>query len=75
MPQKKEHGEAIRWLSRYILQTRDKGTILTPSMDTDIEVDVDDDCAINYDSKDTQSRDTARSRYGYIVMYKGCRVS
>ena len=29
---KKEHGQAIRWLGRYLRQTRDKGTILKPNL-------------------------------------------
>ena len=33
------------------------------------------DFASNYDSQDTQIRDTARSIHGYIVMYKGYPVS
>ena len=36
---------------------------------------MDADFAGNYDYKDTQSRDTARSRHGYIIMYKGYPVS
>ena len=72
---KKEHGEAIKWLGRYLLYTRDKGTILIPNLSKDMEVYVDADFAGNFDSQDTQSRDTARSRHGYIVLYKGCPVS
>ena len=72
---RKEHGEAIKWLGRYLLSTRDKGTILTPNMNKDLEVYVDADFAGNYDSKDTHSRDTARSRHGYFVMYKNCPIS
>ena len=44
-------------------------------MAKDIEAYVDADFVGNYDCKDTQSRDTARSRHGYIVMYKGCPVN
>ena len=39
-----------------------------------MEVYVDAKLAGSYDCQDTQSRDTARSRHGYIVMYKGCLV-
>ena len=62
-------------MGRYLLYTRDKGAILTPNMAEDIEVYVDIDFAGIYDCKDTHSRDTARSRHGYIVVYKGCLVS
>ena len=72
---KKEHGQAIKWLGRYLLETRDKGTILKPKMDTELEVYVDADFAGNFDPKDTMSRDTARSRHGYFVMYKNFPLS
>ena len=44
-------------------------------MKKDMDVYVDSDFAGNYGSEDTQSRDTARSRHGYVVTYKGCSVS
>ena len=40
-----------------------------------MNVYMDADFAGNYDSQYTQSRDTARSRHGHIVMYKGYPVS
>ena len=70
-----EHGKAIRWLGRYLRLTRDKGTILRPEHNRDLEVYVDADFAGNFDKSDTQNRDTARSRHGYIIMYKGCPMS
>ena len=72
---KKEHGNAVRWLGRYLRQTKDKGTILKPDPSKDLEVYVDADFAGNYDKNDTQNRDTARSRHGYIIMYKGCPMT
>ena len=71
---KKEHGQAIRWLGRYLKATRDKGTILKPDKDHGFEVYVDADFAGNWDSQETQDKDTARSRHGYIIMYAGCPV-
>ena len=70
-----EHGKAIRWLGQYLRLTRDKGTILRPEHNRDLEVYVDADFAGNFDKSDTQNRDTARSRHGYIIMYKGCPMS
>ena len=72
---KRQHGEAVKWLGRYLLATRSKGTILRPQLDKDLEVYVDADFAGNYDCMDTESRDTARSRHGYIIMYKGCPLN
>ena len=36
---------------------------------------MDADFAGNFDKDDTASRDTARSRHGYIIMYKNCPIS
>jgi ATP-binding cassette subfamily B (MDR/TAP) protein 1 len=38
---KKEHEDAVRWLGRYLLGTKDKGTIMRPMTDKDLEVFVD----------------------------------
>ena len=72
---KKEHGNAIRWLGRYLLHTRDKGLILKPDRSKTFEVWVDADFSGNFDRSDTENRDTARSRHGYYVMYKGCPLT
>ena len=72
---KKEHGEAARWLGRYLKGTMDKGTILKPNMRKDLEVFVDADFSGNWDPKESHNADTARSRHGYIIMYKGCPIT
>ena len=58
---KKEHADAIRWLGRYLLGTRDKGMILQPDRSKEFEVWVDADFSGNFDKNDTENRDTARS--------------
>ena len=69
---RKEHGAAIRWLARYLKGTRDKGLILSPQRDRDLEVYVDADFAGSWDPKAAHIRDTARSRHGYVIFYAGC---
>jgi len=65
---KKEHGQAIRWLARYLKGTRDKGTTFTPDGNKGLEVFVDADFAGNWDKEEAPyDRDTARSRHGYII--------
>jgi hypothetical protein len=71
---KKQHGEAIRWLGRYLKGTRDKGTILRPTEGKDLEVFVDADFAGNWDQDEHEDRDTARSRHGFIVTYAGTPI-
>ena len=68
------HGKAIRWLARYLKATRDKGLILRPNPSRNLEVFVDADFSGNWDQNDSNNRDTARSRHGYIVTYMGCPV-
>lgn len=69
------HARAIRWLGRYLKGTADKGTILKPDKTRGLEVFVDSDFAGNWDKKiAAQDPDTARSRYGYIIMYAGCPI-
>ena len=72
---KKEHGDAIRWVGRYLLGTKDKGTIIRPDPAKDMEVFVDADFAGNWDPGESLDRDTARSRHGYIITYKGCPIT
>ena len=50
---KKEHGEVVKWLGRYLLYTRDKGTILKPILGKDLEVHADSDFVGNFDKEDT----------------------
>jgi ribosomal protein S17E len=71
---KKEHGQALRWLGRYLKATRTKGTILRIDETKDMEVYVDADFSGNWDPNESQDRDSARSRHGYIIMYAGCTV-
>jgi hypothetical protein len=72
---KKEHGDALRWLGRYLKGTRDQGTILRPVKGKDLELFVDADFAGNWDPNEWGDRDTARSRHGYIIFYGGCPIT
>lgn len=71
---KKEHGEALRYLGRYLHATKDKGTIMKIDKSKGLEVYVDADFAGNWDPVDTKSPDTARSRHGYAIYYAGCPI-
>jgi hypothetical protein len=71
---KQEHGNAIRWIARYLKGTRDKGLIIKPSKKRGLEVYMDADFAGNWDPDETDDRDTARSRHGYLIYYAGCPI-
>jgi len=72
---KKEHGDAIRWLARYLRGTRDKGMTFKPDKSRGLEVFVDADFAGNWDKQEAATdTDTARSRHGYIIRLMGCPI-
>ena len=50
---KKEHGNAIRWLGRYLKATRDQGYILKPIKGKGLELYVDADFSGNWDPKES----------------------
>jgi hypothetical protein len=71
---KKEHGEALKWLARYLKGTKDKGMILTPNASLGLEVHVDADFVGNWNQEEADDKDTARSRHGYVISYAGCPI-
>lgn len=70
-----EHGAALKWLGRYLKGTRDKGLILKPNLNKQMEVYVDADFAGNWNYDEGDHRDTARSRHGYFITYAGIPIS
>ena len=71
---KREHGQAVRWLGRYLKGTSDKGVILKPDTNKELKLFVDADYAGNWDPNESQHRDTSRSRHGYYITYAGCPI-
>jgi hypothetical protein len=55
---KREHGNDIRWLGRYLKATRNKGTILKPQKGKGLELYVDADFRGNWDPTESWDRDT-----------------
>jgi hypothetical protein len=48
--------------------------ILKPDGKSGLEIYVDADFVGNWDPVDTESRDSARSRHGYVVKYNNCSI-
>jgi hypothetical protein len=72
---KKEHGQAIVWLCRYLAGNRDKGMIYKPTVEDSFECHVDANWIGDWDPKEAPNDpDTARSRTGYVISYAGCPV-
>ena len=72
---KQSHANAVKYLCRYLMATKDRGLILHPSQDKSFEVHVDCDFAGNWVKEDAlNDPSTAKSRTGYIISYGGCPV-
>ncbi len=71
---RKEHGQAVKWLGRYLRGTHDKGIFLKLD-DNNFEVWADADFAGNWVKEDAPwDKDTARSRSGYVIKYLGVPI-
>ena len=72
---RQSHANAIKYLCRYLMSTKDKGLILRPDPTKSFEVHVDCDFAGNWEKEDAMSDpSTAKSRTGYIISFGGCPV-
>ena len=69
---KVQHGKAVRWIARYLKGTMDKGIIMTPLKDEELKLYVDADFSGNWSKEESNDRDSARSRHGYLINYHGC---
>ena len=72
---KLNHCNIVHWLIQYLIGTREHGYYINPNCKRDLEVHIDTDFSGNWDKNDpSPDRDTARSRYGYIISYMGVLV-
>jgi hypothetical protein len=72
---RQSHANAIKYLCRYLMATKDKGIILQPDVTKLFEVHVDCNFAGNWVKQDAMDNpSTAKSRTGYIISYGGCPV-
>ena len=68
---RKERGAVICWIVQYLKGTRDNGIIMQPMRGRELEIYVDADFVGSCDRKESDKRDTARSRHSYVLMYGG----
>ncbi len=72
---KESNDNAIKYLCRYLLGTKDKGIILRPDVTKSFEVHVDCDFAGNWNKEEAMNNpSTAKSRTGYAISYDGCPI-
>ena len=70
---KVEHGEAVQCLGRYLKGTNNKGAIMRPVPEKELEVFVNASFCGDWDPVEAaRDRDTAQSWHGYIINYAGC---
>jgi hypothetical protein len=69
------HEDAVVWLCKYLLATKDDGIIYDPKRDHSIEVYADADfCGSLNKATAPQDISTAKSRTGYIVFFAACPI-
>jgi hypothetical protein len=72
---RESHANAIKYLCRDLLGTKDKGIILRPDVTKSFEVHVGCDFAGNWNKEDTMNDPSmAKSRTGYVISYAGCPI-
>ena len=68
------HMEAVKYLCRYLLQTRTRGLILRPNGNTSLDAYVDSDFAGTWSTSTSSMRQSCLSRTGYVITYGGCPI-
>ena len=72
---KREHGEAVKCIGKRLKGTMDKGLIMKPDPNSNLDLHVDADFAGNWDKEIAASNPvTAQSYHGYILQYCGIPI-
>ena len=71
---RKSHEEAVKYMCRYLLKTRDKGMILRPNGEHRLTTHVDADFCGLFSRDTAHLREASVSRTGYIIEYAGCPI-
>ena len=71
---KLSHEKALKRIGRYLQGTRDKGLIMQPTAELNVDCYVDSDFAGLWGYEDDQDPTCVRSRTGYIITIGGCPV-
>jgi hypothetical protein len=69
------HKLAVKRIACYLLATRDKGLLLTPTTTFALDTYVDADFAGRWHREFSHLRDNVLSRTGYVITFCGCPVS
>jgi len=69
-----KHVNALKRIGRYLKGTRDKGIIMRPLSNLQVDCYPDADFAGLYNQEDSQDPHCVRSRTGYVILLAGCPV-
>ena len=70
----KKHTNALKRIGRYLKGTRDKGIIMRPTTNLNVDCFPDADFAGLYNHEDAQDPHCVRSRTGFVILLAGCPV-
>ena len=68
---KKSHATAVKTILRYLKRTMDKGTLVKPAKDLQLDLYVDADLAGLYGVEEDRDPNSARSRTGHVILLSG----
>lgn len=71
---KRSHEQALKLIGRYLLATRDKGLVLTPTKELNVDAYPDADFAGLYGYEDSLDPVCVRSRTGFVINVANCPV-
>ena len=72
---RRSHEEAMKHIGPYLKGTRDKGTIMTPSENLQLDCYVDADFAGLWNYEEDMDPTSVKSRSGFLFMLGGCPIS
>jgi hypothetical protein len=71
---RKSHGQAVKRIVRYLLETRTRGMLFTPDMTSGLDCYVDADFAGMYGYEDEQDPVSVKSCTGFVLTLFGCPI-
>ena len=71
---KRSHEQALKLIGRYLLATRDKGLVMTPTKELNVDAYPDADFAGLYGYEDSLDPVCVRSRTGFVINVANCPV-
>jgi hypothetical protein len=71
---KKSHGQAVKWILRYLVVTREKGLKFIPNLEEGLDCYVDTDFAELWGHEDDQDPVSVHSRTGFTLTLFRCPI-